>query len=219
MTLRHERTFIKICGITRLGDARAAVSAGANAVGFIFARSLRRISAREAASITSHLHPAVNRIGVFVNATPERILEVVDRAGLDGVQLQGSEPPAFVEDLRRRRPGLSIFKVIRPTCAEDVKGAAEYSVDAVFLDPRDPEHPFEPVRPIPLEWLAEVPAARFVVAGGLTATNVGDLVTELRPWGVDVSRGVESAPGKKDGVRIRAFVRAVRDAEAGAPSQ
>ncbi|HEX2178529.1 MAG TPA: phosphoribosylanthranilate isomerase [Actinomycetota bacterium] len=219
MTLPKDRTYIKICGITRLGDARAAVSAGANAVGFIFTRSLRRISPGEAAAITTHLHPAVDRVGVFVNATPERILEVVDRAGLDCVQLQGSETPAYVEDLRRRRPRLTIFKVIRPTCAEDVKAAAAYAVDAVFLDPRDPQRPFEPVEPIPLAWLADVPASRFVVAGGLDDANVGTLVSDLRPWGVDVSAGVESAPGKKDGVRIRAFVRAVRAAEAGAPAR
>ncbi len=207
-------TFIKICGITRLGDARAAVTAGANAVGFIFARSLRRVSAAEASAITDHLHPAVNRIGVFVNATQERILEVADKVGLDGVQLQGSETPEFMDGLRRARRSLLIFKAIRPLSAGDVAGAAAYPVDAVFLDPRDPDNPFEPAPPIPVSWLRDVSAARFVVAGGLSPDNVGDLVSTLRPWGVDVSGGVESGPGKKDGVKIRAFVRAVREAEA-----
>lgn len=208
-------TFIKICGITRLGDARAAVSAGANAVGFVFARSLRRVSAAEAAAITRHLHPAVNRIGVFVNASAERILEVVERAQLDGVQLQGTEPPEFVEELRAQAPALTVFKVIRPLSAGDLAGAAAYRADAIFLDPRDPEHPFEPAPPIPIEWLGDVPAARFVVAGGLNPQNVGALVSALHPWGVDVSGGVESGPGKKDAGKIRAFVRAVREAEAG----
>lgn len=207
-------TFIKICGITRLTDARAAVSAGANAVGFVFARSLRRVSANEAAAITRHLHPAVNRIGVFVNASTERILEVVDRAGLDGVQLQGAEPPEFLDRLREKRPSLTLFKVIRPLSAGDVARAAAYSADAIFLDPRDPDKPFEPAPAIPLSWLSEVPAERFVVAGGLNPQNVAGLVSNLHPWGVDVSGGVESGPGKKDGGLIRAFVRAVREAEA-----
>ncbi|MEX0791055.1 MAG: phosphoribosylanthranilate isomerase [Actinomycetota bacterium] len=208
-----DRTFIKICGITRLSDARAAVSAGANAVGFIFARSLRRVSANEAAAITNHLHPAVNRIGVFVNASVERIGEVVDRAGLDGVQLQGAETPEFIEDLRRTRPSITVFKVIRPLAAADVAEAASYPVDAIFLDSRDPARPFEAVTPIPLAWLDGISSSKIVVAGGLNPQNVGSLVSGLRPWGVDVSGGVESAPGKKDSGKIRSFVRAVREAE------
>jgi phosphoribosylanthranilate isomerase len=208
-----DRTFIKICGITRLSDARAAVSAGANAVGFIFARSLRRVSANEAAAITNHLHPAVNRIGVFVNASVERIGEVVDRAGLDGVQLQGAETPEFIDELRKARPSLTIFKVVRPLSAADVSDAATYPVDAIFLDPRDPANPFGSVAPIPHAWLDGVSSPRIVVAGGLNPQNVGSLVSGLHPWGVDVSGGVESGPGKKDGVKIRSFVRAVREAE------
>ncbi|HEX2054541.1 MAG TPA: phosphoribosylanthranilate isomerase [Actinomycetota bacterium] len=207
-------TFIKICGITRLGDARAAVAAGANAVGFIFARSLRRVSAAEASAIAIHLHPAVNRIGVFVNTNQDRILDVVDQVGLDGVQLQGSETPEFVDRLKRTRPSLLVFKAIRPQSAEDVTGASKYAADAIFLDPRDPDNPFEAATPIPRSWLNGVSSSRFVVAGGLSPENVGGLVSNLRPWGVDVSGGVESRPGKKDGARIRAFVRAVREAEA-----
>lgn len=211
------RTFIKICGITRLGDARAAVSSGANAVGFIFARSLRRVSANEAAAITKHLHPAVNRIGVFVDASLERIGQVVDRVGLDGVQLQGSESPQFVASLKELMPGLTVFKVIRPHSAQDVADAVAFEADAIFLDPRDPANPFGAVAPIPLSWMEGIAPARFVVAGGLKPENVGELVTTLRPWGVDVSGGVESRPGKKDGAKIRSFVRAVREAEAPRP--
>lgn len=182
-------------------------------MGFIFARSLRRVSANEAAAITTHLHPAVNRIGVFVNATAERIGEVVDRAGLDGVQLQGAETAGFIEDLRRARPSLTVFKVIRPLSAADIAEAASYPVDAVFLDRRDPQNPFEAVAPIPAAWLDGINSSKIVVAGGLNPQNVGSLVSGLRPWGVDVSGGVESGPGKKDGVKIRSFVRAVREAE------
>lgn len=206
-------TFIKICGITRLGDARVAVAAGANAVGFIFARSLRRVTPSRAAAITVRLHPSVRRIGVFVNAPQARVLEVVNVAALDGVQLQGSETPEFVEALRRAMPSLTIFKVVRPRSAADLRSLSAYAVDAIMLDPRDPERPFDPVRPIPTEWLAGVDQGRFVVAGGLTADNVAALVGTLRPWGVDVSGGVESAPGRKDPNLVRGFVRAVREAE------
>lgn len=213
MTESPRPTFIKICGITRLGDARAAVGAGANAVGFIFARSPRRVSPARAAAIIVHLHPAVGRIGVFVDSPIERIVEVVEKAGLDGVQLQGGETPEFVDRLRALRPSLTVYKVIRPRAAGDMGAAEEYSVDAVLFDPRDPRQPAEAARPIPLDWLERSKVARMVVAGGLSPHNVGPLVSTLRPWGVDVSGGVESAPGKKDPDLIRAFVRAVREAE------
>ncbi len=205
-------TFIKICGITRLSDAHTAVRAGANAVGFMFATSPRRIQPRRALRIGERLHPAVCKVGVFVDASLEVILEVAEEAGLDGVQLHGSESPEFVSRLRQARPNLLLFKAISPS-GHQLARAADFDVDAVFLDPKDPAQPLAPVANISYRWIRDLPGGRYVVAGGLTPANVGQLVRELRPWGVDVSRGVETAPGKKDVTKVREFVRAVRNAE------
>jgi len=209
---RGTRTFVKICGITRPEDARAAVRAGADAVGFVFAPSPRRISPSDAGAIADLLHPSVQRIGVFVDETPANVLQIIDQAGLDGVQLQGSESAQFVIDLRAERPALTIFKVVRSAAAGELAQAEGLEVDAIFIDPKDAADPTAPVEPIPVDTLREL-SIRFIVAGGLTPSNVGALVAEVRPWGVDVSGGVEERPGEKDPEKVRSFIRAVRDAE------
>jgi phosphoribosylanthranilate isomerase len=205
-------TFVKICGITRLSDAQAAARAGANAVGFMFATSPRRIPPPRARRIGERLHPAVCKVGVFVDSSLEIILDVVEEAGLDGIQLHGSETPEFVTKLRQARPNLLLFKAVSPS-AHQPTPATEFDVDAVFLDPKDPAQPLAPVTKISYGWIRDLPDGRYVVAGGLTPDNVGQLVREIRPWGVDVSRGVEAAPGKKDMSKVREFVRAVRKAD------
>jgi phosphoribosylanthranilate isomerase len=210
--INSDMTFVKICGITRLSDAQTAVRAGANAVGFMFAASPRRISALRARRIGERLHPAVRKVGVFVDERMEVILDVSEEAGLDGVQLHGSETPEFVGNLRQARPNLLLFKAISPFNQQSVP-TEELDVDAVFLDPKDPTQPLAPVEQISYRWIRALPQGRYVVAGGLTPANVGELVRELRPWGVDVSRGVETAPGKKDLSKVREFVWAVRRAE------
>lgn len=203
-------TFIKICGITRLADAQTAVRAGANAVGFMFAASPRRISPPRARRIGERLHPAVRKVGVFVDERLEVLLNVTEEVGLDGVQLHGSETPEFISRLRQARPNLLLFKAISPLNHQPIP---ELNVDAVFLDPKDPAQPLAPVAQISYRWIRDLPEGRYVVAGGLTPANVGELVRELRPWGVDVSRGVETAPGKKDLSKVREFVWTVRRAE------
>lgn len=206
------RTFVKICGITRPADAHAAVRAGADAVGFVFAPSPRRIPPSAAAAIADQLHPSVRRIGVFVDETFAHLIDVVDEAGLDGVQLQGGEGERFVRDLRAHRPKLTIFKVVKDASAAELDRVSGLDVDAVFIDPKRTEDPTAPVEPVALETLRGL-SMRFVVAGGLTASNVGPLVSQIRPWGVDVSGGVEEEPGRKDPAKVRAFVKAVRKAE------
>lgn len=205
-------TFVKICGITRLSDAQVAVRAGANAVGFVFAASPRRIAPRAALRIGERLHPAVCKVGVFVDASLDTILDVAEEVGLDGVQLHGSETREFISNLRKARPNLLLFKAISPSGHKPAP-AADFDVDAVFLDPKDPARPLAPVAQISYAWLRDLPEGRYVVAGGLTPDNVGRLVRELRPWGVDVSSGVEVAPGKKDVSMVREFVHAVRESE------
>lgn len=209
-----ERTFIKICGVTRVTDLRAAVCAGTSAIGFVFAPSPRRVSVARAMELRRRVHPAVRTFGVFVNADMDRILQVYDRVGLDGVQLQGGETPEFVARLKRLRPAASVYKVIRTGRPEDLATLGDYKADGLFVDPKDPSRPLDRIDAIPLGWLRDLDVERLVVAGGLNPLNVGDLVREVRPWGVDVSRGVESAPGKKDAALINSFVRAVREAEA-----
>ena len=206
------RTFVKICGITSPEDAHAAVRAGADAVGFVFAPSPRRVSPADASDIGGRLHPSVRRIGVFVDETLPQVVDAVDEAGLDGVQLQGVESASFVSDLRARRERLLIFKVVKDASAPELERVSGYDVDAVFIDPKSTDDPTGVVEPLPLETLVNL-TARIVVAGGLTSSNVGALVTRVRPWGVDVSGGVEKEPGKKDHDKIRAFLRAVREAD------
>lgn len=204
-------TFVKICGITRLSDARAAARAGANAIGFVFSPSPRRVSLARAAAISAHIHPSVMKVGVFVDAPLERVEEVVTGAGLDGVQLQGGENGEFIAEVRLRFPSLFVSKVIRVRTRTDVAQASEFSVDAILFDRKDPSRPTVRARPIPAAWLEGV-QGRFVLAGGLTPGNVGRLVRALAPWGVDVSGGVEERPGRKDPDVIRSFLRAVRRA-------
>jgi phosphoribosylanthranilate isomerase len=211
-------TFVKICGITRLSDARVAVRAGANAVGFVFAPSPRRVSAGRARSISSRLHPATRRIGVFVDESPERVLAVADEARLDGVQLHGNEPLEVIREIRTAAPGLFLVKAIRVGGPQPVAlGArllAESLVDAVMLDTKDPADLAGPR--LSIEQVPDVAggtSGHLVLAGGLTPENVAGLVRGIRPWGVDVSSGVESTPGRKDPDKVRAFLRAVREAE------
>ena len=207
-------TFVKICGITRLVDARVAVRAGANAIGFVFATSLRRISPAVAHEIGAHIHPSLRKIGVFVNSPIDEILEIVDLANLDGVQLQGSEPAEIVTAVKKANPSLFVTKVVRALDEASVRGVSAGEADAVMVDTRDPSHPQVNAEPIPSAWLGGASIAKLIVAGGLTPANVGRLVQDVRPWGVDISSGVESGPGMKDPDKIRAFMKAVREADA-----
>ena len=206
------RTFVKICGITRPEDAVAAVRAGADAVGFVFAPSPRRVSPSQAARIGCGLGTSVRKVGVFVNESAGNVVSIVEEAGLDGVQLHGSEGEEVVGKLRAHRRSLLIFKVVKSAAADELAKAEGLDVDAVFIDPKRTDDPLAPVESISMDSLRGF-SGRFVVAGGLTSSNVGRLVAEVRPWGVDVSGGVEAEPGKKDHEKVAAFVRAVRLAE------
>jgi phosphoribosylanthranilate isomerase len=215
---REGSTFVKVCGITRLADARVAVRAGANAIGFVFAPSPRRVSPRRARSISCHLHPTIRRIGVFVDEALTRVLAVAEEAGLDGVQLQGHEPPELFREIRVAAPRLFLLKVIRADCPESVEVAArlrkEALADAVMVDTKDPAN-LGASSSLSVELARDVAGAidHLVLAGGLTPQNVAEVVRGLRPWGVDVSSGVESGPGRKDAEKVRAFLWAVREAE------
>lgn len=226
-------TWVKICATTSLDDAQIAVETGADALGFIFAPSARRMSPKDVAKITAKLPNSIEKIGVFVNQRPEIIVDTVQDAGLTGVQLHGSEELALVRELRKRAiaaslGGLRVLKGLHvrelmPEHPESaygitfVRGAAEL-VDGVLLDSGTPERRGGTGRTF--DWDEAAPMVRLlarkhnvVVAGGLNAQNVTRAMKLFSPWGVDVVSGVEREPGKKDPEKIKAFIAAVRAAE------
>jgi phosphoribosylanthranilate isomerase len=217
-------TWIKICGTTNLDDARAAVDAGADAVGFLFAPSPRRIAPEQARDIIAALPRHPEKVGVFANESPERICEIVEQAGLTAVQLHGDEPPDFPAALARvpgriSRARFRLFKAlsVAPGFESELRAFAESGVDALVLDSvRHAEGPRGGTGQA-FDWNRAqdfMPAiarhVRIIVAGGLDPENVAEAVRLLRPWGVDVCTGVEREPGKKDHDKLRAFVAAVR---------
>ncbi len=206
---------IKICGIRTLDDALAAVAAGADMLGFNFyPPSPRAVDVPTCAAIVDALRSrghAVTCVGVFVNAPPETVRATLDACGLDAAQLSGDEPPSDLTALAGRA-----FKAIRPRDAAEAEAlAARYAraapPPALLLDARVPGLYGGSGRPA--DWgLARRLAARLplLLAGGLTPENVAAAVRAVRPWGVDVASGVESAPGVKSPPRMAAFCRAAR---------
>jgi phosphoribosylanthranilate isomerase len=197
--------FVKICGTTSEDDALLAVAMGADAVGFVFAPSPRQVAPAVVADIVKRLPPEILTVGVFRNESPERVVRIVNGAGLRAAQLHGEETPAQARWIRERVPFL-----IRsfPAGSRAIDRAHEYGADAVMVDaPR-------PGSGEVFDWsLAEAPAGvRLILAGGLTPDNVGAAIATVRPWGVDVATGVESAPGRKDPRKLRAFVARAREA-------
>lgn len=214
--------WIKICGNTTLEDTRLAVEAGADAVGFVFAPSPRRVTAEIVASITPNLSPNVEKIGVFVDATMDEILSAVNICGLTGVQLHSASGPEISATLRRELgPDLRILRVVHfgaEAADEAAKIALDANVDAVLVDSRTTTAVGG--TGVPFDWNAACatlfqhaePHKRLIAAGGLNPSNVAEAIATLHPWGVDVASGVEAAPGRKDAAKVRAFVARARDA-------
>ncbi len=219
--------WIKICGTTNLDDARTAIDAGADALGFIFAPSPRRISPRDAARIIEQLPKRIERIGVFVNQAAELILDTADKAGLTGVQLHGDEDVGFarklLKDAAKKERRLRIIKTVSLANGSLEKTAAfedgaEEIFDTLLLDSGTAAK--RGGTGTRFDWQSAAPMVRFVAkkfkivaAGGLNAATVADAVRLLDPWGVDVVSGVEREPGKKDPVKVREFIAAARQAE------
>jgi phosphoribosylanthranilate isomerase len=199
--------FVKICGTTSEEDALLAVAMGANAVGFIFAPSTRQIAPSIARDIAKRLPPEIMTVGVFRDEAPQRVIDIMEFAGLQAAQLHGRETPDQTRWVRRR-----VGFVVQAFPAGDptVVQARDYGADAILLD-----HP-TPGSGQVFDWAlaSEVPSGlRVILAGGLTPDNVGGAVGAVQPWGVDVVTGVEKEPGHKDPVKLRAFVAAARAAE------
>lgn len=200
--------FVKICGVTNESDALMATAMGADAVGFIFAPSSRQVQPTAVRDIVRRLPPEVLSVGVFRNETPERVVEIVNAAGLRGAQLHGFESAAEAAFVRDRVPFVvKAFAVGHPL----LERIDDYEVDAVLLDGP------EPGSGNLADWdLARHLAGRYrlLLAGGLRPDNVAMAVTEVGPWGVDVASGVESSPGYKDVRLTRRFILAARAADA-----
>ena len=198
--------FVKICGITNEEDALLAVALGADAVGFIFAPSPRWVPVGKVYDITRRLPPEILTVGVFRDEHPKRVIETVDRAGLKGAQLHGHESPEDVAEVMK-----SVRTVIKAVTAgtTDAAHADRFPTDLVLVDAPAPGSG----RVFDWSLLGEVPVGpRLILAGGLTPENVAAGITAARPWGVDVSSGVESSPGHKDPVKLRRFIAAAREA-------
>lgn len=192
--------FVKICGITSEEDALLSVALGADAVGFVFAPSVRQLSPLVAGDIARRLPPEVITVGVFRNEAKERVVEIVGTVGLKVAQLHGKESAAEARWIRERVPS-----TIMAFMAGDraIARAADYGADVVLLDAPSPGSGEV------FDWrLAEGVAdgTPLLLAGGLDPTNVARAIALVHPWGVDVASGVESGPGVKDPAKLRAFI-------------
>ena len=202
---------VKICGITRLEDALAAADAGADAIGLVLAESPRRVDVEQAASSVAALPPFVTPVALFVNETPQRMLEVCCRLRATTVQLSGDEPREVAAALAAE--GLLVVKAFHVREEADLAGLDAYPAAACLLDARVAGRYGGTGESF--DWsLAARAATRkpIVLAGGLCPENVAEAVRQVRPYSVDVSSGVEAAPGIKDAARVGAFIAAARRA-------
>lgn len=215
--------WIKICANTTLEDTRMAVDAGADAVGFVFAPSPRRVTAEQVSKITPQLPEEIEKYGVFVDAPVEEIISTVEQCGLTGVQLHSAEP-ATADRLREyfvsKQPALSIIRVLHfnADLFEQLENLrAQTATDAILIDSRTAgavggtgvSYDWKSARS---SFSKEGRYLRLIAAGGLKPENVAEAIRTLEPWGVDVASGVESAPGRKDPQRVRDFVAQARAA-------
>lgn len=210
-------TWIKICGTTSVEDALSSIAAGADALGFVFAQSKRRVTPEQAQAIIRELPRSVEKIGVFMNSTAAEIASVVSSVELTGIQMHGEEfPPEVYAYLPRdRRSSMRKIKTIE--VRDGLEGdfarflAEPGTVDAWLLDSgagSGKKFDWQSAQ----SWITRC-KERFIVAGGLTPENVGQAISSFHPWGVDVVSGVEREPGRKDPEKLAAFVAAVRRAE------
>jgi phosphoribosylanthranilate isomerase len=202
--------FVKICGITSEADALLCISLGADAVGFIFAPSARQVSVQMAGDIAKRLPPEILTVGVFRDEAPQRVVDMVQQAGLGAAQLHGHESSEQSKWIRTRLP--VVIKAF-PAGDRAIRRFEEFGADYLLIDGNTPGSGEV------FDWrLAEGVAdpTRMIVSGGLGPDNVAQAVANLHPAGVDVDSGVEAAPGRKDPLLVRKFIVNARDAETAA---
>jgi phosphoribosylanthranilate isomerase len=203
----NEDLFVKICGITTEADALLCISLGADAIGFIFAPSLRQVAVQTAGDIVKRLPPEILTVGVFRDEAPQRVVEMVHQAGLGAAQLHGHESSQETQWIRARLP--MVIKAF-PAGDRTIERFGDFGADYLLVDGDTPGSGEV------FDWrLAEgvVDRTRMIVSGGLRPDNVAQAVAHLRPAGVDVASGVESTPGRKDPLLVREFIVNARNAE------
>ena len=197
---------VKICGITNSDDALVAAEAGADLLGFVFCeQSPRCVGVESAAAIIRELPAHIVKVGVFVNPSSELVERAIAECGLNLLQFHGDESPDYCLQF-----GLMSMKAFRMRNAESLQGLINYATDAWLLDAYAPDRVGGTGEKF--NWDLAIEAQKhgrpIFLAGGLTPENVSEAVQRVRPYGVDVSTGVEAAPGKKDHQKIRAFISA-----------
>ena len=203
--------FVKICGITNLEDALAALGAGADALGFNFySRSPRYITPAAARRIIEELPSEALSVGVFVNESrPEDVKRIADEADIRAIQLHGDESPVYCHALRDR----FVIKALRVSKGFEPESVLEYETDAVLLDAFDRDARGGTGRVIDWELARRTRelVPKLFLAGGLTIENVTEAITAARPYAVDACSGLECAPGRKDALRVQAFIKAAKE--------
>ncbi|MBT9148711.1 MAG: N-(5'-phosphoribosyl)anthranilate isomerase [Dehalococcoidia bacterium] len=201
---------VKICGLTNLEDALAAVEYGADALGFVFAPSPRRVTPDAVREIVARLPPFVTKVGVFVNSKLAEIRETMSRCGLDLAQLHGEEGTDLCESLFPR-----VIKAFNP--GNLPPSLERYRAAAIMLDIGRASCPSNGIEQAgvqnlePLHWtIARDIRCHMILAGGLTPENVAQAIRVAQPYAVDVSSGVEERPGKKDHGKMRDFINAAK---------
>ena len=199
--------FVKICGITNEDDALLAVALGADAIGFVLAPSVRQIAAQKIYDITRRIPPEILTVGVFRDELPRRVVELTQSAGLKAAQLHGHESPEDVALVARHIR--TVIKAV-PAGSADAANAQIFGTRMVLIDAPAPGSG----KVFDWKLVGEMPGGLdIILAGGLTPENVATGIEQVLPWGVDVSSGVESAPGVKDPIKMKRFIDAARAAE------
>ncbi len=211
--VRSERVLVKICGITRLEDAIAAIECGADALGFNFSpRSRRQLDRHRDYDWLDSVPDVVTRVAVLTNPTWQELAETAQLPFIDAIQLHGEETPAFCRQVAEN--SICFSKAVPVMNEGDALVVSNFFTDTILLDTRHGNQFGGTGRPF--DWsiasraVRENPNIKIVIAGGLTAENVADAVRTVRPFAVDVATGVEEALGRKDSGLMRSFLAAVR---------
>jgi phosphoribosylanthranilate isomerase len=212
---RTEPPLIKICGITNLQDAELSAKAGADQIGFNFyPKSPRYIEPGDARLMVDSLPKKISKVGVFVDESVESVCGIIDKVGLDAVQLHGNEDRAFISKLKRDRR-VTVIKALRVSADFSPERSLDFGADAILLDSFSENSLGGTGKTFDWEVASSVIELipRVYLAGGLTPENVGDAINKIRPYAVDICSRIESEPGKKDPAKLSAFIAAVKGAK------